>query len=266
MASEHPVKPLIPFGWLRTIIFLGVYLALMTLLGKLQLDFYSRYTLICIASLAWMVAASLLIDRHPFSALGFQWRGFEIHAAVGFSMAIAILGTGTCLLVALGQLNWMDVQFNGQSFFLAVGTMLLVALAEEAVFRGYVLRNLMQSTAAIPALFTSAALFAIFHGANPNVGWLPLVNVFIAGLLLGINYLFTKNLWFGIALHFAWNFVQGPVLGFSVSGLEIPSLLTQSIGKNNLLTGGGFGFEGSLINTMLCCIAILVLALDYRKK
>lgn len=266
MASEHPVKPLIPYGWLRTILFLGSYLGILTWLGSLQLDFYSRYTLICIASLAWMLAFSIFIDRRPFTSLGFQWRGFETHAATGFAMAIAILGTGTCLLVAVGQLNWMDVQFNGQSLFLSLGTMLLVALAEEAVFRGYVLRNLLESTAAIPALLTSAALFAIFHGANPNVGWLPLVNVFIAGVLLGINYLFTRNLWFGIALHFAWNFFQGPILGFSVSGLEIPSLLTQSVGKNNLLTGGSFGFEGSLLNTILCSIAILMLTLVYRKK
>ncbi|ULQ52922.1 CPBP family intramembrane glutamic endopeptidase [Flavihumibacter fluvii] len=266
MAKETLLKPLIPFGWLRTILFLLVYLGAILLLGFLQLDFYSLYSLICIATVLLFLVFTRYIDRVNLVDTGFTWTGFEKHAAAGFSLAIAILGAGTCFLVAVGQLNWMEVQFNGQSFALSFGLMLMVAFAEEMVFRGYVLRNLRESTSPIAALLVSAALFAIFHGANPGSNWLALVNVFIAGILLGINYSFTKNLWFGIALHFAWNFFQGPVLGYEVSGLDIPSILTQSIGKNVLLTGGSFGFEGSLVNTILCLLAIGILAVVYWKQ
>jgi hypothetical protein len=266
MAMANSLKPRIPYGWLRTIIFLLVYLGLIILEGFLRLDFYSSYTLVFITSVALVAVFSRYIDNISLSQIGLSWKGYEKHAAAGFSMAIAILGAGTCFLVAIDQLNWMEVQFNGRSFAMSLVLMVLVAISEELVFRGYVLRNLQQSTTPLAALFISAALFAIFHSANPGSNWLALVNVFIAGILLGINYCFTKNLWFGIALHFAWNFFQGPVLGYEVSGLDIPSILTQSIGKNTLLTGGSFGFEGSLVNTILCLLAIVILALVYWKQ
>ncbi|MBZ5857232.1 CPBP family intramembrane glutamic endopeptidase [Flavihumibacter profundi] len=266
MAKANLAKPLIPFGWLRTILFLLVYLAAIVATGFLKLDFYTMYTLICIISVTLVLVFSLYIDRINWRDIGIQWSGFQLQAATGFSTAIAILGSGTCILVAIDQLNWMDYQFNGSSLVLSFGLMLMVAFAEEGVFRGYVLRNLLQSTTPVPALMVSAALFAIFHGANPNASWLALVNVFIAGILLGINYIFTKNLWFGIALHFAWNFFQGPVLGYEVSGLDLPSILTQSIGTNTLLTGGAFGFEGSLINTILCTLATGILGIIYWKQ
>jgi uncharacterized protein len=259
-------KPTIPNGWLRSIIFLLVYLGVLVLLGFAQLDFYSQYTLVSCCTILLVLAFSVWIDKIKPIDIGFRLTGFEKHAATGLALAVSILGTGTCFLVAIGQLNWMEVLFNGQSFALSFGLMLMVAFTEEMVFRGYVLRNLQTSTSKLIALFVSAALFAIFHSANPGANWLALVNIFLAGLLLGINYIFTGNLWFGIALHFAWNFLQGPVLGYEVSGLKIPSLLSQSIGNNPLLTGGAFGFEGSLVNTVLCSIAIALLALIYYKQ
>lgn len=266
MAKENLRKPRIPFGWLRTIIFLLIYLGSVVLLARPKLDFYTRFSLIGLGTIGLVLLFSVLIDNIKIQEIGFTRTALEKDAAAGFAMALAILGTGTCILVAIGQLNWMEVQFNGQSFALSLGLMLIVAFSEEMVFRGYVLRNLMQSTTPVAALFVSAALFAIFHGANPGTSWLALMNVFLAGLLLGINYLFTKNLWFAIALHFAWNFFQGPVLGYEVSGLDMPSILTQSIGKNNLLTGGSFGFEGSVINSALTIVTIFILAVVYWRQ
>ena len=84
--------------------------------------------------------------------------------------------------------------------------------------------------------------------------------------LLGINYIYTKNLWFGILLHFSWNFFQGPLLGFEVSGLPLQSLLQHDIQGSELLTGGKFGFEGSLVATVLLTMAIVILAWVYEKK
>ena len=266
MAMQNSKQPRIPFGWLRSIIFLLVYLGLVVLAGFLQLDFYTNYTLVFLISVLLVAGFSQYIDNISWKEIGLTWNGFALQAGTGFALAVAILGTGTCFLVAIDQLNWMEVQFNGQSFAMSFGLMLLVAFAEELVFRGYVLRNLQLSLSPVAALLVSAALFAIFHGSNPDTNWLALVNVFIAGILLGINYIFTRNLWFGIALHFAWNFFQGPVLGYEVSGLNIPSVLTQSIGKNTLLTGGSFGFEGSLVNTFLCLIAIGILTMVYWKQ
>jgi membrane protease YdiL (CAAX protease family) len=119
------------------------------------------------------------------------------------------------------------------------------------------------------ALVISSALFSLFHAANANVGVVALLNIFVAGFLLGINYVYTRNIWFAVCLHFSWNFFQGPVLGYEVSGLDLPSLLQQTLKGPGLLTGGEFGFEGSLIClllNMLTCIFLASYYAGYRTR
>ncbi len=70
------------------------------------------------------------------------------------------------------------------------------------------------------ALLITSVLFALFHEANPDVSVFAIINILFAGILIGLNYIFTKNLWFGICFHFAWDYFQGPVLGYEVSGVE----------------------------------------------
>ncbi|HEX4850555.1 MAG TPA: CPBP family intramembrane glutamic endopeptidase, partial [Puia sp.] len=101
---------------------------------------------------------------------------------------------------------------------------------------------------------------------NPGMNFIPLINIFLAGILLGMNYIFTRNLWFAFLLHFAWNFFEGPILGYKISGINLPTLLQMDLKGDLLLTGGEFGFEGSVINTGLTVIAILILYWVYEKK
>jgi membrane protease YdiL (CAAX protease family) len=109
----------------------------------------------------------------------------------------------------------------------------------------------MQSMPPAIGLMISAFLFALVHLNNPGIGILPLVNLFAAGLMLGINYIYTQNLWFGIFLHFGWNFLQGPILGYPVSGISVSSIVQQSATGPSFITGGSFGFEGSAIGLVL---------------
>jgi membrane protease YdiL (CAAX protease family) len=144
--------------------------------------------------------------------------------------------------------------------------MVMVAVAEEMVFRGYILHNLMQSVNRYAALLITSALFALAHATNPNFNWLAFVNIFLAGLILGINYIYTQNLWYALLFHFAWNFLQGPVIGYEVSGLNFQSVFQLELKGNEIITGGKFGFEGSVIASLLLIIAILIQAYVYEQK
>lgn len=263
MPKPHIVLSGSNFSWLRVSLFFIAYLLVLTTAGKLAGSTLQMVSIFSAAGflLVWLFRSFL--DRRSFVSLGWNWKGYGIHCVTGLLVAIALLGTGTLLLVAWGQLTWLNHQFSAADFFPAFFMMLLVGFYEELVFRGYILGNLLQGMHPATALLVSAAIFAILHSANPHTNWLALVNVFLAGLLLGINYIFTRNLWFGIALHVGWNFIQGPVLGFEVSGMELPSVLLQNLGNNSLLTGGRFGFEGSLLYTILCLIATSSLAFLY---
>jgi uncharacterized protein len=278
-------KPLIRQGWLRVLIFYILYLLLvsaaMSVLPRLSRSLsgteapagnlvsgqflWLMVLMIMIISVVLVLVFRLLVDKKKFSSLGFSSTGY-MDGLSGFFLALAILGTGTLILYFSGHLQWTDVIFNGNQLFIQLGLMAMIAFYEEAVFRGYILNNLMESFGKWIALPVSAFLFTLFHLGNPGMNIVPLANIFLAGVLLGINYIYTKNIWFAVLFHFAWNFFQGPLLGYKVSGIDFSSLLQTELKGDLLLTGGEFGFEGSVLDLALTLIAILILYLAYEKK
>lgn len=206
------------------------------------------------------------IDKMSITSLGLNWKGNGNFAATGFFAGLFFLGCSTLLLFALKYLEFTDFEFDGSSLYVGLGLMVLIAFSEELAFRGYVLTTLLPATNKWVALLVSSLFFALLHMGNPGAGLVPILNVFIAGLLLGVNYIYTRNLWFGIFLHMAWNFFQGPVLGFRVSGVGLKSLLQQKLQGPLMITGGDFGLEGSLIASAVLLVGALALAWIYERK
>lgn len=271
-------QPLIKQGWLRAVLFLITYLLLMlftaTALSKLSASipfpdvpaFWGNILAQLIVGLLLVVAFRKWMDRSAVSTLGLPLKQYAKEAVIGFITGIFLCHFIAVVLWLMQLLEWMP---SDVSLFSLVPSFLLMALAaftEELVFRGYLLNNLMQSTNEKTALLASAFIFAGAHSFNPELNLTAFFNILLAGLLLGINYIFTRNLWFGILLHLSWNFVQGPVLGFKVSGLELPSLLEQNIRGSILLTGGEFGLEASWLTTIVFGIMIPVFYLLFQKK
>jgi hypothetical protein len=112
---------------------------------------------------------------------------------------------------------------------------------------------------------TYNVFFGVFHGLNPNLTWLALLNIFLAGVVLAAGYLVTRSLWLPMAFHFSWNFVQGPILDFPLSGLDTTGVLITRSGGNAWLTGGAFGPEGGLFSTAVLCLALLLLWVWHRR-
>jgi CAAX protease family protein len=284
-------NPLIRQGWLRVLLFLIFFLLIIfaasALVGVLILvakkrtgsgqapisiedlmsgDYLWLTSIISlISSLMAVFVFRKFIDRKKFLSLGFEWKGYERDAGAGFFLAPVILGFGTLILYFSKHLQWTDISFDGNDLFIELGIMIMVAISEETVFRGYILSNLMESLNKWVALAISALLFTLFHLNNPGIGFIPILNIFIAGILLGLNYVYTKNLWFAILFHLSWNFLQGPILGYKVSGINLPTMLQTSLSGSELLTGGAFGFEGSVIALGLILITCMVLYLTYEK-
>ena len=168
----------------------------------------------------------------------------------------------------MGEVQKTAVHFSAYDFLLSWILMLLVALAEEIAFRGFVLGHLL--TAGVNrfvALFLSSALFSLMHIFNPNFSLIAFLNILLAGILIGSTYIYTRNLWFPIALHLFWNWLQGPILGFEVSGGRLGgTLLSLELPEENIINGGAFGFEGSVLCTALMIIAIaIILKIQSRK-
>jgi len=130
---------------------------------------------------------------------------------------------------------------------------LMVAVAEEILFRGILFRWIDEKWGFPIALVISALIFGAVHWGQPGATWWSSLAIAVeAGLLLGAAYKMAGNLWLPIGIHWAWNFVQGNIFGFEVSGSDAgESLLKASVEGPEIFTGGAFGAEASLIAFLL---------------
>ena len=186
----------------------------------------------------------------------------------GLSLAIVLYEVGFGVSLLAGAIEIAGVVFNPSSLLISFVFFLLVAITEEFALRGFVLERMLQGGVnKFWALFLSATLFSLVHIANPNFDFLSFINILLAGILLGSSYIYTRNLCFPIALHWFWNWIQGPVLGYEVSGNKFcDGLLTLYLLETNLINGGAFGFEGSILCTVLMVAGTAVILKMFRKN
>lgn len=208
------------------------------------------------------------VEKRPFSDLGLAWHGQREWIFAGFLIALLLFMTGFGVSLMLGAVQIAGIHFNLSDLLFGFLFFMLVAFAEEIMVRGYVLGCLLRTGMnRFLALLISSLLFALLHIFNPGIAFLPMLNLVLAGFLLGAVYIYTRNLWFSISLHLFWNWIQGPVLGYEVSGNNfLSSLLTLRFFEPNLISGGAFGFEGSIVCTILLLIATAGIIAWFEEK
>jgi len=113
--------------------------------------------------------------------------------------------------------------------------------------RGYHMQTLGSGLTLTWGWILSSAVFGALHLANPHASFVAAAGILFAGLLLGYAYLRTGQLWLSMGLHTGWNFFEGVVFGFPVSGLPFYHLTRISVNGPVMWTGGEFGPEAGLI-------------------
>lgn len=206
------------------------------------------------------------VDKKSFANISFDKTNMVKDIVLGLAMGFVIILSGFSILVLTHQLQFIDIKFNALNLLYSVGIFVFVAVSEEVFTRGYILRNLAFSFNKYMALVVSALIFSLMHLANPNANLVGLSIIFLSGLVLGLPYLYTKNLWFPIALHFSWNFFQGPIFGFNVSGLNFYKLIETKYATANNWNGGEFGFEGSIVAVFFLLCALTAIYFLFRNR
>ena len=220
------------------------------------------FDLIGVLLLLWILMR--FVDKEPFIKLGFSLKGKINDIILGMTLGLLLMAVGYTILILLGEIKFIGFNYDLKNIILLFLLFIAVSIAEETYVRGYVLKNLLQSFNPIISLIISSAIFSLLHFFNPNVNYIALTELFIAGILLGISYVYTKNLWFPIALHLSWNFFQ-VMFGFNVSGMDTYSLIEFEIIENNNINGGDFGFEGSYLSILFSLIMMYFLWKYYKK-
>lgn len=214
--------------------------------------------------LAIWLFPKMLGKNISLKSLGLDWKNKSKDFAFGCVVGIFLISTGFIILKIMGFVQVIKLEFNPVILLSYIFFFLAVAISEELMARGYVLSTLMDGMNKYIALSTSAFIFSGLHLMNNHIGFVPLVNLTLAGYLLGIYFIFQKNLMFPIGLHFTWNFFQGAVFGFEVSGHDIQGIVKQNVIGDILWTGGAFGFEGSIISLPIIILGILFIYFFYR--
>lgn len=206
------------------------------------------------------------LDNRSISSMGFPLKGKSKDLLWGFIVPASIIVIGTTILYISNSISIIGIDFNASDFIYGFLLFIIVALNEEILCRGYILNNLMDTMNPYWSLIISSSLFTLMHGFNDNLSWLGFFDLFIAGILLGSTYIYTRNLWFPISFHLFWNFIQGSVFDYNVSGLNINSLFKFDMIVKNSFNGGDFGFEGSWLCTLLNIVAIAFIFYYYKRQ
>jgi membrane protease YdiL (CAAX protease family) len=204
--------------------------------------------------------------KEPFLSVGFEKKCIKQDVTRGMYYGLIIMVIGFVSLIFSEEIEFKKLNFNLLYFVLSLLHYIFVAISEELLMRGFILNNLTKSFNNFSALLISSMLFSLLHAGNPNITLFGLLQLFVAGILLGLPYLYTKNLWFSIALHFSWNFFQGTVFGYNVSGTANYSIIETDFRYASIWNGGNFGFEGSILALILQIIAIAILYFSFENK
>ncbi len=208
---------------------------------------YQQAGIVIIASLICQ-----LLRRKPvsemFGVADLRWpRDLLVGAALG---AVLMLVPAVLLHVS----GYVTFQVNAlvlPALWPVIGVLAAAAVTEEVLFRGFLFQRFIDGLGVWPAQLVIAALFTLTHSdALKEIGtqgFLAGANIFLASIMFGLAFLRTRSLALPLGLHFAANVVQGPLLGFGVSGDDQPGWLTPVMaGDQPWLTGGAFGLEASV--------------------
>jgi membrane protease YdiL (CAAX protease family) len=172
---------------------------------------------------------------------------------MAFGLMLFCLVVG--VLFATGAANYNGFG-DGSRLFAVLAASIMASVGEELLFRGVMFRIFEQATGTLTALLVSALFFGMAHLASPNVTVLTAFAIAIeAGLLLGLAYVVTRNLWFPIGIHFAWNFTQSGIFGITNGGASSYGLVAMNFAGPDWLTGGTFGPEASVVSIAVCLAA-----------
>lgn len=216
------------------------------------------------------------LDHGTLQGLGLDLKRHPLRdLMVGVLIAFISMGFIFLLEFLLGWIEISKVELFSQnlpaflvSLVISLATFALVGWNEELLSRGYHLQTIASGLNLVWGLLLSSVIFGLLHIFNPGATWISTLGVFLAGLFLGFGYFRSRQLWLPMGLHLGWNFSEGVIFGFPVSGWNGFHLINTTINGPATWTGGSFGPEAGLIvlpGLILGSLMIWLYSRDYLK-
>ena len=168
--------------------------------------------------------------------------------ALGLAGGALLFSLVTAVAALVGVYDIVGLGSARSILYVLVMFGIIPAVTEELLFRGILFRHLEDFGGTWFALALTSALFGVAHIFNPNATYFSSFAIAVeAGIMLGGAYMLTRSLWAPIGIHAAWNFTQGEIFDVPVSGIDGTGLVQAKLSGPELLSGGTFGLEASII-------------------
>lgn len=242
---------------------------------------FSIYGPLWLVTLVSLYGVTRYIDRRPLWQLGLSFnRKSTVDYLLGIGAGTAVMALMFALEASLGLIEVKSLAFDklfdphlAGGLLDAFGACLFLGFGEE-VIRNYQIRNVAEGLACTQVgirgsvfcgAIVSSFVFGLLHGANPGITGLALSLLILAGFALCLGYILTGKAWFVVGFHTAWDFAEGSIFGYPVSGMpDKTSLIEQTAKVDPLITGGAFGPEGGLAGGFMLIVVALVILLWAR--
>lgn len=196
------------------------------------------------------------IVKRPLKLLGLNKHGILPQFGIGWLIGTGLILIGFIVMSLLGVLSFHGTNWNAALFFGFLLMFLIQSFSEEVIFRSYLIPTIEHRLGLPAALILSSIAFMLIHFFNPNINPLGMLDLFVGGILMGLLFLKYRNVWAPTGMHAAWNYVQSTVLGYEVSGINTYSWLNMTEVGPDIITGGAFGYEGSIFSTLFQIVFI----------
>lgn len=214
-----------------------------------------------------------LFEQRPPWTTGLEWPRWLAKYMRGLLVGLLMFSAAIAILALFGALKRDTTGTSGLSA-LTIGSVIIVfggwmvqGAAEELLTRGFVLPVFGVRFGAIVGILVSSMLFMILHLLNSNISPIALLNLFLFGVFAALFALFEGGLWGIFAIHSIWNWAQGNLFGFEVSGSDVGPAVIVNLSETgpDWLTGGPFGPEGGLAVTLVLVTSSFIVWFAYGR-
>ena len=208
-------------------------------------------------------------EKTTYDYYGFSKENNLVAIKAGFGLAIfSVVGVVAILLISNNVSLTLSNDFKISIIIILIILVLIQGFLEEIVFRGYLMTRLAAKKGKWIAIILSSLFYLVFRMSNPTTSKLDLINIFLISIVMSLLYWYFDNILVIAIFHAFWNCISGVILGFNISGIRVSDSLfaVKAISDKQILIGGSYGIEGSIIATVFFAILGLLVYMGLYLK
>lgn len=227
--------------------------------------------------MALFIAIALIyckfIEKRKLKSIGFNKKVYDY--IIGGAIALILLAVIAFACCVTGVMSFNGITSGANALYLIAlfAGFLIQGSAEEVICRGFLLPSLSKKTSLPLAIFVSSTAFALPHlpsilEADAGFAVIGILNLYLVSVVFSLLFILRSNIYIACGLHSVWNFILYGAMGLSVSGSNSNENALMSFNENaeNILSGGAYGLEASIITTIALAAVMVILAKLCHKR